>query len=125
VKAPTIQWIDDYLDSFGITQEIGPPLAYDGKHHYYVQMGLRGEVAQGDADLFAATERDAERVYWQSLRAYLEHGHYKHILWRTRPEMQSMTVRRTGKGARLMGPMTLWCVYSRLIGYGSAEDAKP
>jgi len=122
MSAASLKWLDDYLAAFNITQEVGPSMAYDAKRNYYVTFGIGGEQAEGDGAVYASSERNAERLYWQALKAYLDAHQYRHIVWRTRPQVESRNFKPLG-GIASASPITLWSVFSRLTGYMCAEHA--
>lgn len=110
-------WIDDYLSSFNITQEMGPPRSCDWEHSYYIVVGIGGELAEGDGKVYASSKRNAERLYWAALKSIIDARDWTHIVWRTRPEVEGFTARRLGKGSQASPSLKLWSVYSRLVGY--------
>jgi hypothetical protein len=99
------KWVDEYLASLGVTQEVGlprPSFERDGRSHWYDTLTLAGVGDEVATPRFLASDGiEAKRRYLEVLAAYLDGR--KHIVWRIRPEVAKL---RGGKR---------WAVYSRLV----------
>jgi hypothetical protein len=81
----TQEWLDQLLESNGITHERGKPMRWDQYGTDYTILAMDGPVKEGEPLPIAREHKESIERYRKSLLDFI--GTNKHVVWRIAPEL--------------------------------------